>query len=133
MSNRRWPKVVAAVASAAILAVTAVGAGVTSVLGQLEGNITALDVSDQTGISVNSTESVVVDEATGETEPFDVLIMGSDSRVGKGRFSDVLVADDNDHRHLRRRGEGAAYSVLDHRGAVRPRSAGGWDHGGDRR
>ncbi|MEZ7964109.1 MAG: LCP family protein [Candidatus Nanopelagicales bacterium] len=84
MSNRRWPKVVAAVASGAILAVTAVGAGVTSVLGQLEGNITALDVSDQTGNSVNSTESVVVDEATGETEPFDVLIMGSDSRVGKG-------------------------------------------------
>ena len=61
MSNRRWPKVVAALASGAILAVTAVGAGVTSVLGQLEGNITALDVSDQTGNAVSSTESVVVD------------------------------------------------------------------------
>lgn len=83
MSNRRWPKVVAAVASGAILAVTAVGAGVTSVLGQLEGNITALDVSDQTGSAVTSGESVVVDEATGETAPFNVLLMGSDSRAGK--------------------------------------------------
>ncbi len=84
MSNRRWPKVVAAVASGAILAVTAVGAGVTSVLGQLEGNITALDISDQTGSTVTSTDSVVVDETTGETAPFNVLLMGSDSRAGKG-------------------------------------------------
>ena len=84
MSNRRWPKLVAAIASGAILAVTAIGAGVTSVLGQLEGNITALDVSDQTGNAVTSTESVVVDETTGETAPFNVLLMGSDSRAGKG-------------------------------------------------
>jgi len=84
LSNRRWPKLVAAIASGAILAVTAVGAGVTSVLGQLEGNITALDVSDQTGNAVTSTESVVVDETTGETAPFNVLLMGSDSRTGKG-------------------------------------------------
>lgn len=84
MSNRRWPKVIAAIASGAILAVTAVGAGVTSVLGQLEGNITALDVSDQTGSAVTGTESVVVDEVTGETAPFNVLLMGSDSRAGKG-------------------------------------------------
>ena len=83
MSNRRWPKVVAAVASGAILAVTAVGAGVTSVLGQLEGNITALDVSDQTGSAVTGSESVVIDESTGETAPFNVLLMGSDSRAGK--------------------------------------------------
>lgn len=83
MTNRRWPRVVAAVASGAILAVTAVGAGVTSVLGQLEGNITALDVSDQTGSAVTSTDSVVVDETTGETAPFNVLLMGSDSRTGK--------------------------------------------------
>jgi len=84
LSNRRWPKLVAAIASGAILAVTAIGAGVTSVLGQLEGNITALDVSDQTGNAVTSTESVVVDETTGETAPFNVLLMGSDSRTGKG-------------------------------------------------
>lgn len=83
MSNRRWPKVVAAVASGAILAVTAVGAGVTSVLGQLGGNITSLDVSDQTGSAVIGSESVVIDESTGETTPFNVLLMGSDSRAGK--------------------------------------------------
>ena len=84
MSNRRWPRIVAATASGAILALTAVGAGVTAVLGQLEGNITALDVSEQTGSSVESTDSVVIDEVTGETAPFNVLLMGTDSRSGKG-------------------------------------------------
>ncbi|MCF8531069.1 MAG: LCP family protein, partial [Candidatus Nanopelagicales bacterium] len=83
MSTRRWPRVIAATASASILAVTAVGAGATAVLNQLEGNITALDVSEQTGSDVASTDSVVVDEVTGETAPFNVLLMGSDSRKGK--------------------------------------------------
>jgi LCP family protein required for cell wall assembly len=83
VSAKRWPRVVAATTSGAILAVTAVGAGATAVLNQLEGNITALDVSEQTGSSIESTDSVVIDETTGETAPFNVLLMGSDSRVGK--------------------------------------------------
>jgi LCP family protein required for cell wall assembly len=75
---------VAATTSGAILALTAVGAGVTAVLGQLEGNITALDISEQTGSSVTSTDSVVIDQETGELTPFNVLLLGSDTRVGKG-------------------------------------------------
>lgn len=81
---RRWTTVLAGVASGAVLVVTVVGAGVTSVMGQLEGNITALDVSEQTGVTVTETESVVVDQQTGQTAPFTMVVMGSDSRVGKG-------------------------------------------------
>ena len=84
VSTRRWPRIIAAVTSGAILAATAVGAGVTAVLGQLEGNITSLDVSEQTGTNIDSTDSVVIDQETGETAPFNVLLMGSDSRAGKG-------------------------------------------------
>jgi len=84
VSTRRWPRIVAATTSGAILALTAVGAGVTAVLGQLEGNITALDISDQTGSTITSTDSIVIDEETGETTPFNVVLLGSDSRVGKG-------------------------------------------------
>lgn len=93
MSSARWPRIVAGTAAAAVLTVTAIGAGVTSVMDQLGGNITALDVSEQTGDAVDATESIVVDEETGEQSPFTVLIMGSDSRIGKdnrgyGRASD---------------------------------------------
>lgn len=91
--SKRWPTILAATVSGSILAVTAVGAGVTSVLGQLEGNITALDVSEQTGTSIPSTESVVVDEETGETAPFNVLLMGSDSRKGKDNRGYGSVAE----------------------------------------
>lgn len=83
MSTKRWPRVVAATVSCAILVVTAVGAGATVVLNQLEGNITALDVSEQTGSDVAGTDSILIDEVTGETAPFNVVLMGSDSRSGK--------------------------------------------------
>lgn len=81
---RRGTTIFAGVVSGAVLAVTVVGAGVTSVMGQLEGNITALDVSDQTGVSVTEADSIVVDGATGQTSAFTMVVMGSDSRVGKG-------------------------------------------------
>ena len=98
---RRWSTILAGVVSGAILIVTVIGAGVTSVMGQLEGNITSLDVSEQTGVTVTETESVVVDEETGETAPFTMVVMGSDSRVGKGnkgygsaaKFGDVERSD----------------------------------------
>lgn len=98
---RRWSTILAGVVSGAILIVTVIGAGVTSVMGQLEGNITSLDVSEQTGVSVTETESVVVDEETGETAPFTMVVMGSDSRTGKGnkgygsvaKFGDVERSD----------------------------------------
>jgi len=74
---------------------------VTSVMGQLEGNITSLDVSEQTGKVITEEQSVVVDEETGERAPFTMVVMGSDSRTGKGnkgygsaqKFGDVERSD----------------------------------------
>ena len=90
-ARRRWPRIVAAVVAGAVLLVTAAGAVVNAVIGQLEGNITAIDVSANTqgsgsGASAGPStppEPLVVDEATGSYQPFTVLLMGSDSRQGK--------------------------------------------------
>ena len=57
--------IAAGVVAGAVLVTTVIGAGVTSVMGQLEGNITALDVSDQTGTTVTEDQSIVVDADTG--------------------------------------------------------------------
>lgn len=84
VSARRLPRVLAGVLASLVLVVTVVGAGVTTLMGQLSDNITPLDVSEQTGTVVEETESLVIDEETGVQEPFTVLVMGSDSRVGKG-------------------------------------------------
>jgi len=93
--------VLAGVLSGAVLVVTVLGAGVTAVMGQLEDNITSLDVSEQTGVSVTETDSVVVDQETGQNTPFTMVVMGSDSRTGKGnkgygsvaKFGDVERSD----------------------------------------
>ena len=73
----------------------------TSIMGQLEGNITSLDVSEQTGKVITEEQSVVVDEETGERAPFTMVVMGSDSRTGKGnkgygsaqKFGDIERSD----------------------------------------
>ena len=48
-ASRHVSRVVLAVVSALILVATVVGAGVTVVMGQLQGNITAVDISEQLG------------------------------------------------------------------------------------
>ena len=93
--------IAAGVVAGAVLVTTVIGAGVTSVMGQLEGNITALDVSDQTGTTVTEDQSIVVDADTGETSAFTMVVMGSDSRKGKGnkgygslkKFGDIERSD----------------------------------------
>ena len=83
--STRWPRTLAAVAAGAVLLVTVVGAGVTTVMGQLQGNITAVDVSEQLGLASGAPSApLVVDEATGDLKPVNVLLMGSDTRSGKG-------------------------------------------------
>ncbi len=79
-ARRRWPRVLAASLSGVIVAVTLAGVGVNAMMGQLQGNITAVDVSDQLGATPDG--SVAVDE-TGNNEPLTVVLMGSDSRAGK--------------------------------------------------
>ncbi|MUH45743.1 MAG: hypothetical protein F2793_04440, partial [Actinobacteria bacterium] len=83
-THRRWPRALAATLAAAILAITIVGAGVNTVMGRLQGNITAVDVSEQLGGEPGSSSApIVVDEETGNYQPLTVLLMGSDSRTGK--------------------------------------------------
>lgn len=83
-SRRRLPRVVLAIVSALVLIVTVIGAGVTVVMGQLQGNITAVDISDNIG-PVDPTDSLVeVNEETGTYEPLNIVLMGSDTRAGKG-------------------------------------------------
>lgn len=84
-SGSKLGRVLLAVLSVMVLITTVIGAGVTTVMGQLEGNITAVDVSEQTGRDIEATTPLVaVDEETGTFAPFNVLLMGSDTRKGKG-------------------------------------------------
>lgn len=81
--TRRWPRTIAAIAAGVVLLVTVVGAGVNAVMGQLQGNITSVDVSAELGTSATQAP-LVVDEETGEVQPVNILLMGSDTRSGKG-------------------------------------------------
>lgn len=85
-SPRRIGRVLLAVASSLVLILTVIGAGVSVLMGQLQGNITAVDISDNTeGTVVDAETSLnVVDEETGSYEPLTVVLMGSDTRSGKG-------------------------------------------------
>ncbi len=87
--KRRWPRVLAAVLAGVVLLVTILGAVVNTVMGNLQGNITAIDVSDNAGGQPSAGPSasappLVVNEETGSYQPFTVLLMGSDTREGKG-------------------------------------------------
>ncbi|MDA3021102.1 MAG: LCP family protein [Actinomycetota bacterium] len=80
----RWTKVFTIVLATAILAATLVGAGVNLLLGRLQGNITAVDVSEQVGTADQAPEPIaVLDDATGTYTPLNVVLIGSDTRVGK--------------------------------------------------
>jgi len=92
VSNHRWAKVAAGVAAGAILTTTVLSVGVITALDELEDNITVLDVSETTGEIISAHDSIVTDRTTGATAPFNVLLMGSDTREGKanqgyGNFS----------------------------------------------
>lgn len=78
----RWPRRLATVMAAVIVATTLVGAGYQAFLGQLQGNITTVDVSGELGPD-SFTSPLVIDEETDGYAPFTVVLMGSDSRQGK--------------------------------------------------
>lgn len=81
-SRRRWPRSLAAVAAGAVLLTAVIGAGVNHLIGQLQGNITTLDVSEELG-TTDANSALVFDE-NGNMKPLNLLILGSDSRTGKG-------------------------------------------------
>jgi len=83
-TGRRVSRVLVTILSVAVLLTTVVGAGVSVVMGQLQGNITALDVSENLGPVDTAEPLMVVNEETGTYEPLTVVLMGSDTREGKG-------------------------------------------------
>jgi LCP family protein required for cell wall assembly len=84
-SRRRWPRILAAVVAGIVLITTVIGAGVNHLLGNLQGNITSLDVSDQLNGSTTPADSAgLVYDAEGNMKPLNVVLMGTDTRIGKG-------------------------------------------------
>jgi LCP family protein required for cell wall assembly len=74
--RRRWPRVLAGIASTFVLLATGAAAAGAVLYDRLDNNINTLDTTDQLG-------SRPVKEIA-PTEPINVLVMGSDSRTGKG-------------------------------------------------
>jgi anionic cell wall polymer biosynthesis LytR-Cps2A-Psr (LCP) family protein len=82
--RRRVSRIILSVLSALILVATVVGAGVGVVMGQLQGNIKTVDVSEVLGTEPAKTALTAINEQTGTFDPIDIVLMGSDSRTGKG-------------------------------------------------
>ena len=80
----RLPRVLLAIVSALVLVVTLIGAGVTVVMGRLQGNITAVDISENAGPAASNQSLTEVNSETGTYDPLNIVLMGSDTRAGKG-------------------------------------------------
>ncbi len=74
--RRRWPRVLAGIASTLVLLATGAAAAGAVLYNRLDSNINSLDTTDQLG------ERPV--KEVEPTEPVNILVMGSDSRTGKG-------------------------------------------------
>ena len=84
-SGRRWPRILAALAAGIVLITTVIGSGVNHLLGNLQGNIKSLDVSSQLNGSTASPQSAgLVYDADGNMKALNVVLMGTDTRTGKG-------------------------------------------------
>ena len=60
-AGRRVGRILLSIVSVLVLLTTVVGAGVTVVMGQLQGNITAVDISENTG-PVSAAEPLIVSQ-----------------------------------------------------------------------
>jgi LCP family protein required for cell wall assembly len=83
-TGRHVSRVLLTILSVLVLLTTVVGAGVSVVMGQLQGNITAVDISENTGPVDTSAPLTVVNDATGTYQPITMVLMGSDTREGAG-------------------------------------------------
>ncbi len=80
--RRRWPRIVAGIASGAVLVGAVAGAGFARVYDNLEGNLRQIAIDDQHGTTgPGPTRQAVVDEQ-GNYSAMNILLMGSDSRQG---------------------------------------------------
>ena len=78
--RQRWSRVVLAIASGLVLALSLTGLGIQVASSRLEGNITAVDISKTTGRD-HVPVQIVDDE--GNYQALNILLMGSDSREGQ--------------------------------------------------
>lgn len=78
--RQRWSRVVLAIASGLVLALSLTGLGIQVASSRLEGNITAVDISETTGRD-HVPVQIVDDE--GNYQALNILLMGSDSREGQ--------------------------------------------------
>lgn len=78
--RQRWSRILLSIAAAIVLALSLTGVGIEVASSQLEGNITAVDISATTGRE--HTPLQVVDDE-GNYQAINVLLMGSDSREGQ--------------------------------------------------
>jgi LCP family protein required for cell wall assembly len=83
-ASRHVGRVLLTILSVMVLLATVVGAGVSVVMGQLQGNITAVDISENVDPKSAAEPLNIIDDATGEYQPLTVVLMGSDTREGKG-------------------------------------------------
>ncbi|MCB0903177.1 MAG: LCP family protein [Actinobacteria bacterium] len=74
--RRRWPRVLAGVASTFVLLATGAAAAGAVLYDRLDSNINTLDTTDQLGTRPA--------RDAAPSEPINILVMGSDSRTGKG-------------------------------------------------
>lgn len=78
--RQHWPRVLLSIGAGVVLVLSLTGVAIDVASSQLEGNITAVDISDTTGREHVPTR--VVDDA-GNYKATNILLMGSDSREGQ--------------------------------------------------
>lgn len=78
--RQHWPRVLLSIAAGLVLLLSLTGLAIDVASSQLEGNITAVDISDTTGREHVPTQ--VVDDA-GNYQATNILLMGSDTREGQ--------------------------------------------------
>ena len=85
--RQRWSRILLGIGASLVLALSLTGVGIEVASSQLEGNITAVDISTTTGR--DSVPVQIVDDQ-GNYQAVNILLMGSDSREGQtsNRYGD---------------------------------------------
>lgn len=78
--RQRWSRILLSIAAALVLVLSLTGVAIEVASSRLEGNITAVDISDTTGREHTPVQLVDDD---GNYQAINVLLMGSDSREGQ--------------------------------------------------
>ncbi len=78
--RRAWPRILLSIAAGVVLLLSLAGVGIDLMSAKLEGNITAVDISET--VERPPQDKPVIDEQ-GDYSAMNILLMGSDSREGE--------------------------------------------------